>query len=155
VLADHGRSPTDRHRHVLAGRNSRLDTLQAAFLSARLSRLDDENRRRRAAIARYRDGLPPSLDLIDQDPRADSVHHLAVVRSADRSGLTRRLTAAGIGWGVHYPVPCHRQPAFAAFGGDCPVADDAAARIVSLPLSPSITDEEVDRVCAVAGEALP
>jgi dTDP-4-amino-4,6-dideoxygalactose transaminase len=149
-LADHGRDPRDRHLHRVCGRNSRLDTLQAAVLRVRLRRLDAENAARRQVLADYRERLPEGCRLLTVDPRGEPVHHLAVVEVENRAAVTDTLTAAGIGWGIHYPVPCHRQPAFA---GDrpppsLPVADAAAERILSLPCSPGTTSAQVDRVAA-------
>ena len=138
----------DRYVHEVAGRNSRLDTLQAAFLLAKLPGLDEANRARRAVVQRYRAGLPPWCVPVAVHPAAQSVHHLAVVQVPDRAGATRALDAAGIGWGIHYPVPFHHQPAFARYAGErLPVAEAAAERILSLPLSPTLTDDQVDRVC--------
>ncbi|MBN1091273.1 DegT/DnrJ/EryC1/StrS family aminotransferase [Blastococcus sp. TML/M2B] len=148
-LANHGRSDGGRHLHELRGRNSRLDSLQGAALSVRLARLDADNERRRAAWRRYRDRLPEGL-LLEQHPRAESVHHLAVVQVADRPAVTAALDDAGIGWGLHYPVPCHLQPAFAEFAdGPLPVAERAAGRILSLPMFPTMSVAQVDRVCDV------
>jgi dTDP-4-amino-4,6-dideoxygalactose transaminase len=147
-LADHGRSEIDRHAHVIAGRNSRLDTLQAAFLLAKLPGLDEANRARRALVQRYRAGLPSWCVPVAVHPAAQSVHHLAVVQVADRTAAIRAMDDAGIGWGIHYPVPVHHQPAFARYAGErLPVAEAAAERILSLPLFPTLTDDDVDRVC--------
>ncbi|WP_433782280.1 DegT/DnrJ/EryC1/StrS family aminotransferase [Actinomycetospora sp. CA-101289] len=156
-LADHGRSAGDRHRHEVAGRNSRLDTLQAGVLSARLRTLDAENAARARVVDRYRERLPDGFRLVGADPRAECVHHLAVVETDDRDRATAALSAARIGWGIHYPVPCHRQPAFAAPGlrrPVLPVSERAADRILSLPCSPTTTDAEVDRVAAVLREVV-
>jgi dTDP-4-amino-4,6-dideoxygalactose transaminase len=146
-IADHGRSANDRYHHDLRGRNSRLDTLQAAFLTAKLAGLDAANAARRSAMDHYRDLLPTECRLVAIHPDAEAVHHLAVVQVADRDRATAALTAAGIGWGVHYPVPCHGQPAFAEFAGESlPVAEQAAHRIVSLPMSPTLTEPQIRRV---------
>lgn len=159
-LANHGRSQTDRHRHPLVGRNSRLDSLQAAVLSAKLRRLDADNARRAAAMSLYRALLPDRIPLVVQ-PGAEPVYHLAVIQVADRSTVTDALTAAGIGWGLHYPVPCHRQPPFlgsagsgpgagsGSGAGELPVTEAAAERIVSLPMSSVLADVQVQRVCDV------
>jgi dTDP-4-amino-4,6-dideoxygalactose transaminase len=155
-LADHGRSDTDRYVHELAGRNSRLDTLQAAVLHVKLGALDATNRARAATVARYREALPPWCTLLAVHPDAEPVFHHAVVQVPDRAAAGRALDAAGIGWGVHYPVPCHRQPPYAAFAGDpLPVAEAAAERILSLPVSPTMTAEQVDRVGMVLHRAGP
>jgi dTDP-4-amino-4,6-dideoxygalactose transaminase len=155
-LADHGRSGADRHVHELAGRNSRLDTLQAAVLHVKLGTLDASNRARVATVARYRDALPPWCALLAVHPDAEPVFHHAVVRVPDRAAAGRALDAAGIGWGVHYPVPCHRQPAYAPYGGEpLPVAEAAADHILSLPVSPTMTPEQVGRVGMVLHRAGP
>ena len=83
------------------------------------------------------------------------MHHLAVVEVDDRPRVLSALRSGGVGWGIHYPVPCHRQPAFAHLAGEpLPVAERAAERILSLPMWPSITDAEVSRVCEALWEAL-
>jgi len=146
-LGNHGRAVSGHHLHELRGRNSRLDTLQAALLTAKLSHLDADNDRRRALMQRYRERLPAGCTPLAEHPRAESVHHLAVVQVPDRLAATTALDAAGIGWGLHYPVPCHRQPAFAEFAdGPLPVTECAAGHILSLPMSPTLTQAQVDRV---------
>jgi dTDP-4-amino-4,6-dideoxygalactose transaminase len=156
-LADHGRALAGRYSHEVRGRNSRLDTLQAAVLSVKLSRLDEDNARRRSLVQRYRETLPADCVPLTQHPSAESVHHLAVVQVPDRAAATAALDAARIGWGLHYPVPCHRQPAFADFAdGPLPVVERAADRILSLPMSPTLTEAQVDRVSEVlAGGRAP
>jgi len=148
-MADHGRSATDRQLHDLRGRNSRLDALQAAVLSVKLPHLDAGNERRRALMARYRENLPAFCTPVAEDPQGEPVYHLAVVQVPDRDRVAGALTAAGIGWGVHYRVPCHLQPAFAEFTERLPVAERAAERILSLPMSPTLSDDQVIRVCEV------
>lgn len=150
--ANHGRAIADRHRHDLRGRNSRLDSLQAAMLSVKLARLDNANRARREAMSRYRQQLPPWCRPVANQSTAESVHHLAVVRVENRAAVTALLERHGIGWGVHYPVPCHRQPAYHEFDESLPVAEQAAEQILSLPMSPSITPVQVDRVCEVLSQ---
>lgn len=147
--ANHGRADDDRYRHSQRGRNSRLDTLQAAILSVKLAGLDHANRARRQAMARYLRELPPWLRPIGAHPDAESVFHLAVVRANDRSRVIAELDRNGIGWGIHYPVPCHRQPAYAEFAESLPVVEEAAEQILSLPMSPTITEAQIDRVCEV------
>jgi dTDP-4-amino-4,6-dideoxygalactose transaminase len=147
--ANHGRHATDRHSHVQRGCNSRLDTLQAAVLSVKLNHLDTANLARRRAMDRYRRQLPPSCRPVSTHPDAESVHHLAVIRVEDRAAVTAQLERHHIGWGIHYPVPCHRQPAYREFDESLPVVEQAAEEILSLPMSSAITDEQVDRVCEV------
>jgi dTDP-4-amino-4,6-dideoxygalactose transaminase len=155
-LADHGRSQTDRYGHEVVGRNSRLDTLQAAALHVKLPVLDEANRARAAAVAQYRKSLPAWCVPVGVHPHAEPVYHLAVVQVPDRAATARALDAAGIGWGIHYPVPCHLQPAFARYALEpLPVAEAAADHILSLPLSPTLTNEQVERVSRVLDSAGP
>jgi dTDP-4-amino-4,6-dideoxygalactose transaminase len=152
-LANHGRSSAGWYDHDVRGRNSRLDTLQAAVLSAKLRHLDAHNARRRAVMRGYRRGLPDACVPLAEHPLAEAVHHLAVVQVPDRDAVTAALDAAGIGWGLHYPVPCHQQRAFRDFtSASFPVTEQAAARIISLPMSPTLVPADVERVCAVLQE---
>jgi dTDP-4-amino-4,6-dideoxygalactose transaminase len=149
-LADHGRSADDRYLHDVSGRNSRLDSLHAAVLRVKLGVLDEVNAGRVTAMRRYRAQLPDWCVPVAVDPKAEPVHHLAVVQVPDRAAVTAALDAAGIGWGLHYPVPCHLQPAFAEFAeGELPVAEAAACRILSLPMFPTLDADQVRRVCDV------
>ena len=151
-IANHGRSVSDRYLHDLAGRNSRLDTLQAALLSAKLPRLDAGNARRAAAMAAYREMLPPGCTPVSVQPGAAPVYHLVVIQVDDRSEVGATLTAAGIGWGVHYPIPCHQQPAIEELYGKQPTlarTEDYVKRILSLPMFPSLEEAQVK---TVAGE---
>lgn len=153
LRANHGRAAADRHRHDQRGRNSRLDTLQAAMLMIKLANLDSWNIARRRAMERYRRQLPPSFRPVATHPAAEPVHHLAVVRVQDRAAVTNELERQRIGWGIHYPIPCHRQPAYEEFAESLPVAEQAATEILSLPMSPTLTDAQVDRVCEVLWDA--
>jgi dTDP-4-amino-4,6-dideoxygalactose transaminase len=140
----------ERYVHEAAGVNSRLDEIQAAVLRARLAHLDEWNARRVAIAARYRRDLA-GLDLRLPEVAAgrDHVWHLFTVRHARRDALRARLEAAGIGTLIHYPVPPHRQAAYADLGirdEDVPVAVRQAAEILSLPMGPHLTDEQAGRV---------
>jgi dTDP-4-amino-4,6-dideoxygalactose transaminase len=142
-LANHGRGP-DRYSHDVVGTNSRLDGLQAAFLSVKLDRLDAWNEARRVAAARYDELLAPLVQLTDQRTEAESVYHLYVVRTPDRDSLQESLQAAGISSGLHYPIPCHLQPPFLDVErAPLTVAEDAARRQISLPMFPHITDAQI------------
>jgi dTDP-4-amino-4,6-dideoxygalactose transaminase len=157
-LANHGRARDGHYRHERIGGNHRLDALQAAALSIKLKRLDAWNAARRRAAGWYGSalaGLP--LERVRIAASAVSSHHLEVVQSADRDRLRAALGEAGIGSGIHYPIPCHLQPAFAAAAGPrLPVAERAAGRILSLPMHPHLSEADVARVAeaitgAVAG----
>lgn len=154
-LSNHGRAAEDRYRHDTRGRNSRMDSIQAAVLAAKLLVLDEANVRRAAAMARYRERLPADCVPLEVHPLANPVYHLAIVRVPDRARITAQLTATGIGWGVHYPIPCHRQPGYAEFADRLPVAEHAADEILSLPMHPTLTDAQVERVCEVLGGICP
>jgi dTDP-4-amino-4,6-dideoxygalactose transaminase len=135
------------------GVNSRLDELQAAILRVKLRHLDAHNRRRQAIAAAYDEALrdggvrPPAR-------RAGAAHvfHQYVISVPDRAAVQGRLRAAGIGTGVHYPMPVHAQPAYRgriALGpSGCRASEAASARVLSLPMYPELTDGEVEQVCA-------
>jgi dTDP-4-amino-4,6-dideoxygalactose transaminase len=152
---------SDRYRHVLMGRNSRLDEMQAAVLRVGLKHLHDWTERRRALAEIYRrelEGAP--VRLLREQPYARSVYHLFVLRHPRRDALTAALKEQGVGTLVHYPIPLHLQPAFAALGGrpgDLPVAEQAAAEVFSLPFYPELSDVQARSVAAAvrtASEAL-
>jgi dTDP-4-amino-4,6-dideoxygalactose transaminase len=149
TLANHGRTPSGWHAHDIVGCNSRLDGLQAAILSVKLRRLDQWNAGRMAAAAHYQRLLADShMRPLQTDALATAVYHLQVVRAPDRKAVLGELDAYGIGWGLHYPVPCHQQPAFVPFAADAlPVTEQAAAEIISLPMFPTITGAQIERVC--------
>jgi dTDP-4-amino-4,6-dideoxygalactose transaminase len=139
-------------RHYISdevGINSRLDELQAAVLRVKLPGLDAANARRRD-IARAYDAV-----LGARAPRerrgSEHVYHLYVVRTPDRDQVQARLRERGVGSGIHYPVPVHLQPAYAnrvPLGPSrCRATERAAAEILSLPLYPELTDEQVTVVC--------
>jgi dTDP-4-amino-4,6-dideoxygalactose transaminase len=162
ALANHG--GTAKYRHDVAGFNSRLDGLQAVVLRAKLARLADGNRARRAAAARY-DALLADLAAAGRVvppvtvPGNAHVWHLYVVKvvGADRDAVVGKLNADGIGAGVHYPAPVHLTPAFAHLGhrrGDFRHAEEAADRILSLPLYPQITADQQQRVVQTLADAL-
>lgn len=157
LLGAHG-SPS-RYQHTELGFNSRLDTLQAVVLSAKLRRLEEWNRARRAAAARYGDllaGLPAVRRPVVADGN-EPVWHLYVVRVPDRDRILAQLHAAGIGAGIHYPTPVHLTGAFASLGyakGAFPVAEAAAGELLSLPIFPEITQAQQERVVDVLAAAL-
>jgi dTDP-3-amino-3,4,6-trideoxy-alpha-D-glucose transaminase len=142
-----------RYHHQIKGFNSRLDELQAAILLAKLPGLDVGNQRRREIAAAYADGLRdlPWIVLPAEAPGRHHVRHLYVVRVPDRDRFQRHLAAQGVGTMVHYPVPIHRQEAYAACRDQArflPVTDAQASRIVSLPIYPELTDAQVAHVIA-------
>jgi dTDP-3-amino-3,4,6-trideoxy-alpha-D-glucose transaminase len=135
--------------HVVAGYNERLDTIQAAALAVKLPHLDGWNDSRRRAASIYRDRLEGVVGMVEERPGAEDVHHLFPIRVGDREALAAGLAEAGIGTGVHYPLPAHRQPPL--LNGETPPAlpeaEAWAAEELSLPIFAEMTDDEVERVC--------
>jgi dTDP-4-amino-4,6-dideoxygalactose transaminase len=144
-LRDHGR--TTKYEHVELGLAARIDALQAAILMAKLPYLEEWTEARRTAAARYRQLLDGVEVVLPQEgEHVRHVYHLFVVRSDRRDALLDHLNSAGIGAGVHYPIPLHRQPAYAALGyGEIslPHTEEAAEQVLSLPIYPEITDEQL------------
>ncbi|WP_235531451.1 DegT/DnrJ/EryC1/StrS aminotransferase family protein [Phycicoccus sp. Soil748] len=152
LLGAHG-SPA-KYEHTVVGFNSRLDTLQAVVLRAKLRRLDAWNAERRAAATRYAELLESVEEVRTPTtlPGNDHVWHLYVVRVAERDRVLRELQENGIGAAIHYPVPVHLTPAMAHLGGavgQFPVAERAAGQILSLPMFPGISPGQQERVVDV------
>ncbi len=149
ALGNHGR--TDKYFHFAEGWNYRLDALHAAVLDVKLRHIEAWSEARRRHAARYHAGFADHADIvpIQQDPRAESVFHLYVVRVPDREKLGEELRARGIASGVHYPVPLHLQPAYEYLGyqkGSFPVTEKVVPEIISLPMYAELTDKMVDEV---------
>lgn len=149
VLGAHGSSA--KYVHDVVGMNSRLDTIQAVVLHAKLQRLPRWNALRREAAARYGALLAavPQVTTPTQRPDYEDAWHLYVVQVENRDAVLAQLNDAGIGAGIHYPTPIHLTKAFSYVGkgqGDFPVAEAASERILSLPLFPHITVEQQERV---------
>ena len=138
---------------------SRLDELQAAILAVKLSRLDAANARRRAIAALYDKGLRGVVPTPALRPGATHVYHQYVVRvpKERREAIRTRLTDAGIGTLVHYPMPVHLQPAYKGkiwlAGGTLPATERAADEVLSLPMFPELTDAAVADVIAAVKAA--
>jgi dTDP-3-amino-3,4,6-trideoxy-alpha-D-glucose transaminase len=138
---------TERNRHVDCGVNSRLDELQAAVLRARLTQLAGYTARRQQLAATYRATLDPAVVALAPADDPGHVYHLFTVRSERRDALRAHLLTHGIATLVHYPVPVPRQPAFASSpAAPCPNAERFCAQVVSLPLYPNLTDDQVHHV---------
>jgi dTDP-4-amino-4,6-dideoxygalactose transaminase len=157
MLANHGSEV--KYQHPVLGFNSRLDTLQAVVLRAKLRQLEAWNTERRVAADRYADLLSavPGVRLPGVAEGNVHVWHLYVVRVAARDAVLADLNAAGVGAGIHYPVPVHATGAFADSGyriGDFPVTERAAAEILSLPIYPGITEVQQQRVAEVLAQAV-
>ncbi|MEO5761875.1 MAG: DegT/DnrJ/EryC1/StrS family aminotransferase [Vicinamibacteria bacterium] len=148
---------TEKYQHEIIGTNSRLDDMQAAILRELLQTLDAETTRRREIAERYFEafrGLP--IGLPDEQSYAKAVYHLFVVRHPRRAEFMAALAARGVGSLIHYPIALHLQRAFASLGGkpgDRPVAEQAVNEIVSLPVYPELTDDQVGLVISAVKEA--
>ena len=149
VIGNHGRLDGQAQVHAVAGTNSRLDSLQAAVLSAKLPQLDGWNRLRRAAVATYRGLLSPTVRTVWVHDDVRSAFHQHVVRVPGRDQVRRRLADKGIQTGIHYRIPCHLQDPYRGFTPDpLPATEQAAAEILSLPVFPHITRLQVEHVAS-------
>jgi len=158
LLRNHGQA--DKYTHTLVGWCSRLHNLQAGILKVKLARLEAWNAARRGAAARY-DELLATVDGVTPmavRPDVEGVYHLYVVQVDERDAVREKLGADGVESGIHYPVPLHLQPAYAALGygpGAFPVSERLAPRILSLPMFPELADAQieyvVDRLAAAVG----
>lgn len=150
---------TEKYHHPEIGFNSRLDTIQAVVLLAKLSRLGEWNEARAIAAKRY-ETLLGDLDQIELPEVLEGnshIWHVYVIRVPDRDRILRHLHGDGIGAGIHYPVPMHLQDALSGLGygpGDFPVTEAAAEQILSLPIFPGITETQQELVAASIREAL-
>jgi len=150
MIRDHGQAK--KYYHDIEGYNGRLDALQAGLLHVKLNHLAKGNAQRREHAAEYNrlfDSAEGCVVRPYEPSWSRAVYHLYVVRTEDREGLMEHLKAAGIGTGIHYPIPLHLQKAYTAMQykkGDFPVTEKAAAEIVSLPMFPNLTAEQQSRV---------
>ena len=152
MIRDHGQAK--KYYHDIEGYNGRLDSIQAGWLSVKLKHLAKWNESRRALAHRYHELFAEMKDVMTIPVEASwtkGVYHLYVLRVADRETLQSALTEAGIGTGIHYPIPLHLQKAYANLSykqGDFPVTERVAAEIVSLPMFPQLTSEMQDVVAS-------
>ncbi|HUU45437.1 MAG TPA: DegT/DnrJ/EryC1/StrS family aminotransferase [Acidobacteriota bacterium] len=150
MLRDHG--SRQKYHHEMLGYNYRMEGIQGAVLNVKLKHLDEWNARRRSRADRYREKLAgANLVLPPADDDSESVYHLFVVQVDDRSRFQDDLKAAEIDTIIHYPIPVHRQKAYAHLADmKLPVTDAQAGRIVSLPMFAELTTEQVDFVAETA-----
>ena len=146
-----------KYQHDLRGFNRRMDTIHAAVLQIKLRHLDEANQARRRVAARYDEWLADVDVTVPQvAPWAAPVYHLYVIETPDRDALGAALGERGIQTGIHYPVPIHLQPAFESLGyrlGDFPETEALADRILSLPMHPYLTADEVEFVADAIRES--
>jgi dTDP-4-amino-4,6-dideoxygalactose transaminase len=146
-----------KYYHASGGRNSRLDTVQAAVLRVKLPHLDAWNAARRRHAAAYTERLSTCVHTPSAAPGVEHVYHLYVIETDRRDAVQQQLRAKEISTGIHYPIPVHLQEACAGLGygaGDFPVTERAAERMLSLPMYPELTDAQIDYVSAAVVEAV-
>lgn len=149
MLRDHGQ--VKKYYHDVEGYNGRLDAIQAGILHTKLPHLAAWNAQRRDRAAEYNRllGADEAVGLPYEPEWSHAVYHLYVIRTNDREGMMGHLKEAGIGTGIHYPIPLHLQKAYASLNyslGDFPVTESVAAEIVSLPMFPHLTEPQQTRV---------
>jgi len=150
MIRDHGQAK--KYYHDMEGYNGRLDSIQAGWLAVKLHHLARWNEARRALAHRYHKLFTDSRDLVvipEEAAWTKGVYHLYVVRVANREALQAHLSTAGIGTGIHYPIPLHLQKAYEHLGyqkGDFPVTERVAAEIVSLPMYPQLEEKQLELV---------
>jgi len=150
MLRDHGQAK--KYYHDIEGYNGRLDSLQAGLLHAKLAHLAKWNAQRRERAAEYNRlfaGADEAVAPPFEPSWSRAVYHLYVIRTEDREGMGTHLKTAGIGSGIHYPIPLHLQKAYSSMGykaGDFPACEKAAAEIISLPMFPQLTAQQQARV---------
>jgi len=156
MLRDHGQSR--KYYHDVEGYNGRLDSLQAGILRIKLRQLSRWNEQRRASARIYDQLLAPMSESVVcpvESSTSKSVYHLYVVRTHLRNELQKHLTEAGIGTGIHYPIPLHLQKAYASRGwqrGDFPETEAAADEILSLPMFAGLTPDQQKRVAEAVSQ---
>lgn len=147
-LRVHGQS--DRYHHSDIGYNARMDELQAVVLRLKLKKLDEWNRKRNQAARKYDERLRDlPLVLPARVSGAESAYHLYVIRCRNRDRLAEHLKQRRIGVGIHYPLPCHLQPALSRLGygaGSLPVTEKMAGDVLTIPMHPHLTADDIDRV---------
>ena len=156
-LRDHGQAT--KYYHDIEGYNGRLDAIQAGILHAKLARLPEWNNERREIAKAYGEQLAgiDGLVLPFEPSWSRAIYHLYVVRTPDRHEMQNNLKAAGIGTGIHYPVPLHLQQAYRGLGyheGDFPITESVASEILSLPMYPQLTDSQQVKVVHALKECL-
>ncbi len=150
MIRDHGQAK--KYYHDIEGYNGRLDSIQAGWLSVKLRHLAEWNASRRGIAHRYHELFGEAIEGLTLPAETEwtrGVYHLYVIRVHDRDALQAYLTEAGIGTGIHYPIPLHQQKAYQQLGhktGDFPVTERVAAEILSLPMFPQMLPSQQDEV---------
>jgi dTDP-4-amino-4,6-dideoxygalactose transaminase len=149
LLRDHGSSV--KYVHKAVGCNARMDGIQGAILNAKLPHLDSWNAARRAHADTYRRLLEDEPDVIlpEEAEYSKHIYHIYPIRLSQRDQVLKELSGLGIHCGIHYPIPIHLQEAYRFLGrekGEFPVAEKSAEEVLSLPMYPELTDEQIEQV---------
>ena len=147
LLRNHGINP--QGRHTLWGYKSLLDEIQAAFLKTKLKRLDIENARRRKLAGRYDNAFENIVQIVQGQKGCKSTYHQYAILTPKRNELCSFLAENGVETGRYYENPIHREPVFAGTNLRLPVAEKASQAILTLPIRPSLTDSEQERVISL------
>jgi len=155
--SDHGRISKYQHDHI--GMNSRLDTIQAAVLRVKLRHLKSWNTARQNAAITYNELFHEDEHItpLEKHPHAHHVYHLYVVKVDNRDSVLEILQNNGIGAGIHYPIALHQQSAFSSYVSEvpsCPMAEEVADKIISLPMYPGITPHQIEYVVKTLKKAV-
>jgi dTDP-4-amino-4,6-dideoxygalactose transaminase len=149
MIRDHGQAK--KYYHDMEGYNGRLDAIQAGILSVKLKYLPTWNQSRREHASRYNERFASEMSIATpyEPAWSKSVYHLYVVQVENREAAIEALAKEGIATGIHYPIPLHLQKAYSNLGyqpGDFPVSERAVARILSLPMFPTLSQADQERV---------
>ncbi|MFQ5868063.1 MAG: DegT/DnrJ/EryC1/StrS family aminotransferase, partial [bacterium] len=149
MFRDHGQMK--KYEHLVEGYNSRLDEIQATILRVKLKKLNEWNNLRRRNVSIYNESLKDVDEVITpfEAEYARHVYHLYVIRTEKRGELREWLKSKDMGTGLHYPVPLHLQKAHEYLGykeGDFPISEECAKQILSVPMFPELTREEIEKV---------
>ncbi|MEZ4868952.1 MAG: DegT/DnrJ/EryC1/StrS family aminotransferase [Caldilineaceae bacterium] len=156
-LREYGWTPQARYISQTEGMNSRLDELQAALLRVKLNYLDQWNDARRCLAAHYAAQLPANIVKPVEQPGCRHVYHLYIVRVPDREGFRQTMQRAGVATAIHYPAAVHQQPAYHRGNIIChalPNTEQVLREIVTLPLYPQMTLDQIAQVAAAAQQSL-
>jgi len=157
MLRDHGQA--EKYRHSMIGWNGRMDGIQGAVLSVKLKRLDAANDRRREHAMEYGRRLAGvgGVSLPVERESARHIYHIFAIRVSERDRLMKELQGKEIGCGIHYPIPIHLQEAYAELGlgeGSFPVSERCGGELLSLPMFPELTSEQIEFVAETVKEAV-
>ena len=147
MIANHGQN--ERYKHFVLGVNSRLDAIQAAILNIKLDFLDEWNKKRRIAAERYKANLKETAIIPFEHPDNYHIYHQFSIQVSGRDDLQKYLNENKIPSAIHYPIPLHLQHAFMDMGltrGSFPISEKVADGIISLPMHPHLTNEEIDYI---------